>query len=149
MAEDALALVRDENREIIAALSRLGRDRADRPALLDDLAARVVAHACAAESEFDHALAEQAGEPGIAHRRNGERRRIERLLSRLKAVETTGRHFDVLLHRLTAELRAHLAEEEDIVLPDLRSTAGPAGLADLAAAFERRRRAEYERLRPR
>ncbi|WP_233515329.1 hemerythrin domain-containing protein [Marinitenerispora sediminis] len=148
ITDDALAPIRADNGELAAALTRLGRDRPARPELLDDLAARVVAHLCAAESELDRVLAREAAEPGILHRRNAARRHIEQLLSRLKAVDPAGRRFAELLRRLTADLRAHLAEEEEIVLPDLRSAVGPERLAELGAAFERRRRAEFAHLRP-
>jgi hemerythrin superfamily protein len=150
---DAVSLIMDDHRVLEGLFERLrsGADEATgtdpealagRRALVEEVAARLTAHARAEEREVYPALikADPAEDDDVDHAYH-EHHEAEHLLGKVtNLVESP--HFGHALTDFIEAVRHHVAEEEAEVLPALANAVDAATLERLGAAFERVRKAE-------
>ncbi|SDY38626.1 Hemerythrin HHE cation binding domain-containing protein [Micromonospora pattaloongensis] len=143
MTSDAVTLIRADHRIMADLLDQLRDPTGDRAPLLDQLAARLIAHGRAEEQEIYPAIVAVAPaetdevELGIA-----EHRETERKLRVLQSLNPAAAEFMPALRDLTDTVRQHVEEEEVSVLPELARLFAATDLGELGAAYDRRRRAE-------
>ncbi len=127
-------LIADDHAVLERQFQLLEAGRGDRRVLVDQIRFELALHADAEERVLYPAMA-AAGEPhGTAHARD-EHQAIKELLVVLDADEPGEPEFEDALARLIAEVRLHVADEEDTLLPLFRALAGPERMAELGREF--------------
>jgi hemerythrin-like domain-containing protein len=137
MGTDAVTLIQDDHRLLENLFEQLKAGEGDRRALLDQVAARLTAHARAEEEEVYPALtaADPAEEDDVEHAYEEHDEALHCLLKAVNLVESP--HFAQALDELVEAVRHHVEEEETEVLPALREAVDGKTLERLGAAFER------------
>jgi hypothetical protein len=137
MGTDAVTLIQDDHRLLESLFQRLQAGEGDRRALVDEVAARLTAHATAEEEEVYPALtaAEPDEEAEVEHAYREHDEAVHLLVKVVNLVESP--HFEQALDELVEAVRHHVEEEEDEVLPALRDAVDARTLARLGEAFDR------------
>ncbi|MEV1290163.1 hemerythrin domain-containing protein [Micromonospora sp. NPDC049679] len=143
MASDAVTLIRADHHILTGLLEQLRDTSNDRTALLEQVAARLIAHDRAEEQEIYPAIVAVApAEFDEVQFGIEEHRETERKLRVLQALDPATAEFTPALRELIDAVGQHVYEEEESMLPELARLLDPAGLRELGAAYQRRRLAE-------
>jgi hypothetical protein len=119
MGTDAVTLIRNDHRLLESLFQRLQEGGRDRRALVDEIAARLTAHAQAEEEEVYPAItaADPAEEDEVEHAYHEHDEAMHLLLKVVNLVDSP--HFDQAVTDLVKAVRHHVDEEESEVLPAL------------------------------
>lgn len=140
MASDAVTVIQNDHRVMEALFEELRDPASDRPALLDEVAARFAAHARAEEEQVYPALVEaDPSQADDVHHGLDEHHEAEELLEELRATALDSPAFDEVLDEFVAAVSHHVEEEESELLPRLAESVGKARLQELGRAFEQAR----------
>jgi hemerythrin superfamily protein len=139
MSSDAVTLIKKDHRLLEGLFERLATSMGDRRPLVDEVVARLAAHARAEEREVYPAIADidpqERAEVDHAFHEHAE---AEHLLTKVRNLIESP-HFDQALTEFIAAVQHHVREEETEVLPVLEHAVDSATLARLGAAFEQSR----------
>jgi hemerythrin superfamily protein len=140
MASDAVSLIEQDHREMEALFDRVLAGDGDRQALVDEITARLTAHARAEEEEVYPAItkADPSEEAEVDHAYD-EHHEAEHLLRKARNLVATA-HFEDAFTAFVGAVKHHVQEEETEVLPALRDAVDAKTLVRLGAAFDRVRR---------
>lgn len=143
---DVLDLILDDHRRFEALLRDLRNSESDRSALLEELAALLVAHAEAEEAEVyptlrvTDAIDADEAEHGAHEHDEGH----IALLDLMEVDDVDSDEFSEALHELGEALSHHLDEEERTILNPARETMDLAERESLGAAFLTARQARLD-----
>jgi hemerythrin superfamily protein len=117
---DIVEIIKEQHRQVDDLLSQAEEDGADTVALLEEVARMLLPHSAAEEDFVYPAIREQAGEAG-EEVRDGveEHHQIEEMLKNLLAGSPDDPGYDGTLAAIIGELRHHVQEEEEDLLPIL------------------------------
>jgi hemerythrin superfamily protein len=137
MTTDVVTLIRDDHKLLTGLFDKLQAGEGDRRALVDEVTARLGAHAHAEEREVYPAI-EKAAPDEADEVKHGyaEHREAEHLLGKVRNL-VESEHFDQALDEFVQAVKHHVEEEECDILPALRAAADKKTLAQLGAAFTR------------
>src|SRR3712207_9481325 len=97
MTSDAVTMIKNDHRVMESLFEKLKDPSSDRPALLEEVAARLNAHARAEEERVYPALVRaEPSEADEVHHGVEEHHEAEELLERLRATDPSGAQFDKL-----------------------------------------------------
>jgi hemerythrin superfamily protein len=141
MGTDAVTLIRNDHRLLESLFQRLQEGGRDRRALVEEIAARLTAHAQAEEEEVYPAItaADPAEEDEVEHAYHEHDEAMHLLLKVVNLVDSP--HFDQAVTDLVEAVRHHVDEEESGVLPALGDAVDGETLERLGEAFDRVRAA--------
>lgn len=142
MAPDAVTLIKNDHRILEGLFEQLEAGSGDRRALVEEVVARLTAHAYAEEREVYPATikADPQEQDEVDHAYH-EHHEAEHLLKKVhNLIESP--HFDQALTEFVASVKHHVQEEETKVLPALQKAVDAATLERLGAAFEQARARE-------
>jgi hemerythrin superfamily protein len=143
MAEDAITLITRDHREMEQLFEQLRTEKEDRPALLEQVGAMLLAHSRAEEEKvYPELTAASPGEKEEVHHGAQEHAEAEQILHRLERTDPKSSEFDKVLSELVDAVSHHIEEEESEILPSLEETLGQAKLEELGRAFMERREQE-------
>jgi hemerythrin superfamily protein len=139
MAADAITLIEQDHRALEALFDQVTAGEGDRVALVEEITARLTAHARAEEAEVYPAVVQaDPGEDEEVEHAHDEHYEAEHLLRKVRNL-TASPHFEEAFEAFVAAVRHHVEEEEKQVLPALREAVDKATLERLGNAFERAR----------
>jgi hemerythrin superfamily protein len=139
MAADAVTLIEEDHRALEALFARVTAGDGDRVALVEEITARLDAHARAEEAEVYPAItqADPDEDEEVDHAYD-EHLEAEHLLRKARNL-TASPHFDEAFEAFVAAVRHHVEEEEQDILPALRAAVDRTRLEQLGAAFDKAR----------
>jgi hemerythrin superfamily protein len=139
MAADAITLIEQDHRALEALFGQVTAGEGDRVTLIQEITARLTAHARAEEAEVYPAIIQaQPREDEEVEHAHHEHHEAEHLLRKARNL-TASPHFDEAFDAFAAAVRHHVEEEEQQILPMLGKTVDTATLERLGAAFEQAR----------
>lgn len=143
MSEDVVELILADHRRFEDLLRTLRSNEGDRSTALGELAAVLVAHAEAEESEVYPVLRKLSAEDAedVDHGAEEHNEGHEALLALMECYEVGGDEWNSRLEELSESLTHHLDEEERTVLNDARNEVNAERRAELGKAFTAKRRA--------
>ena len=125
--------------------SSSGSDRRD---LMAQIVHELSVHAAAEEQVVYPALRDAPGGRGLVDRALDDHQLMKEALVALEHLEPGEPEFQDQFDRLVSAVRAHVPEEEQGLLPKLRTTVGPEKMDDLAEKFEHAKRTAPARPHP-
>ncbi|MEJ2854942.1 MULTISPECIES: hemerythrin domain-containing protein [unclassified Saccharothrix] len=137
MATDVVELILNDHRRFEELFRELRDRSSDRPALLAELAALLVAHAEAEESEVYPALKryKEVDDEEVDHGAEEHAEGHQALLALMEVADTESEEWEAKLEELVEALNHHVDEEERTILNDARSEVPEARRAELGKAF--------------
>jgi hemerythrin superfamily protein len=139
MAADAITLIEQDHRALEALFGQVTAGEGDRVALIEQITARLTAHARAEEAEVYPAIVQaQPSEDDEVEHAHDEHHEAEHLLRKARNL-TASPHFEEAFEAFVAAVRHHVEEEEQQILPALRKAVDTATLEQLGTAFEQTR----------
>lgn len=135
MAKDVVDLIIADHREVERLFEVLKNDPSQRPLVLPQVTALLVAHSRAEEAEVYPVARHEAGEADEVAHSQEEHVQAEGVLAKLAAMEPTDQSYASTLKELIGAVSHHVEEEETSVLPGLRTHLDGRRLAELADAF--------------
>ncbi|TDD90825.1 hemerythrin domain-containing protein [Saccharopolyspora karakumensis] len=139
MSEDVVELILADHRRFEDLLRTLRSSAGDRRYALGEIAALLVAHAEAEESEVYPVLRKLSAED-VDHGAEEHAEGHEALWALMECDEPGSEEWDSRLEELSESLTHHLDEEERTVLNDARAQVDADHRAELGRAFTARRR---------
>jgi hemerythrin superfamily protein len=135
MASDAVTLIMNDHRMLEKLFEQVQSGSGDRKTLVDEIAARLTAHARAEEQKVYPALTKaDPGESDEVEHAYHEHDEAEELLEKVvKNVDSP--QFDRIFAEFVKAVEHHVEEEESEVLPALREAVDKASLDKLGDAF--------------
>jgi hemerythrin-like domain-containing protein len=146
MKSDAVTLIKNDHRLLEHLFVQLQDGKADRRALVDQITARLTAHAQAEEQQVYPAI--RKADPGEADEIDHaytEHAEAMHLLQKVRNL-TGSPHLDEAVNAFVAAVKRHVEEEERDVLPALQQAVDAATLERLGAAFAKDRAAVLRRM---
>jgi hemerythrin superfamily protein len=142
MAADAVTLIMNDHRLLEGLLTQLAADQGDRHALVEEITARLTAHARAEEQEVYPAITQVDPDekPEVDHAYE-EHMEAEHELAKVRNLIASP-HFGDAVTGFIAAVQHHVEEEENEVLPRLREAVASDELQRLGAAFAQARARE-------
>jgi hemerythrin superfamily protein len=142
MAADAVTLIKKDHRLLEGLFAQLTADQGDRHALVEEITARLTAHARAEEQEVYPAIteADPDEEPDVDHAYD-EHLQAEHELAKVRNLIASP-HFGDAVTAFVAAVKHHVEEEENEVLPRLQEAVDADTLQRLGAAFAQARARE-------
>lgn len=136
MTDDVVTLIKAQHREMERLLDQAAQEDADTLALLRQVNELLIPHSEAEES-FVYPAIEKADPEEAEEIQDGaaEHHHIEELLSQLLQEDPDDPGYDGKLAAMVGELRHHVEEEEQDLLPVLETKASSQTRATLAARF--------------
>jgi len=139
--DDLVSVITKDHREVelILAELQLGEGTPQhRRDLADQLTTELVRHSVA-EEMYVYPAARKALADGndVADQKIAEHAEVERLLKDFEGVDATDPQFDDLIGRVIAEVRHHVQEEEQQLLPRLQDACSTAELLELGRMLVR------------
>ncbi|MFI9812351.1 hemerythrin domain-containing protein [Saccharothrix variisporea] len=137
MATDVVELILNDHRRFEELFRELRDRSSDRPALLAELAALLVAHAEAEESEVYPALKryKRVDDEEVDHGAEEHAEGHQALLALMEVADTESEEWESKLEELVEALNHHVDEEERTILNDARSEVPDDRRAELGRAF--------------
>ncbi|MCT2581551.1 hemerythrin domain-containing protein [Actinophytocola gossypii] len=149
--QDLVDAIVSDHREFEAVFDEIeaSGDPRMRRELVEHVIAGLVRHSVA-EEEYLYPTARKALPDGdkIADHEIEEHAEAEQLMKEIENTEATDPKFDELVGKLIAEIRHHLSDEEEDLLPKLRKACSQQDLRDLGEKFERAKRMAPTRPHP-
>ena len=133
-SDDVIAILTRDHRDVQALFDELtrtgyGTDPKHRKDLVDRVTIELVRHATAEEQLFYPAVRLNVdGGADLADHEIAEHAQIERSLKELAGMQPGDEAFEPTLQHLIALVNAHIAEEEQILFPELRAVCTPEDL---------------------
>jgi hemerythrin-like domain-containing protein len=145
MTSDAVTLIKNDHRLLEDLFAQLQAGKGDRQKLVDEITARLTAHAEAEEQQVYPAIkkADPGEADGVDHAYT-EHAQAMHLLRKVRNL-TGSPHFDEAVNAFVAAVKHHVDEEESDVLPALQRAVDAATLERLGAAFTEDRAAILRR----
>jgi hemerythrin superfamily protein len=136
MTDDVVTLIKAQHREMERLLDQAAEEDADTLALLRQVNELLIPHSEAEES-FVYPAIEKADPEEAEEVQDGaaEHHHIEELLGQLLEEDPDDPGYDGKLAAMVGELRHHIEEEEQELLPVLETKASSEKRADLATRF--------------
>jgi hemerythrin superfamily protein len=131
---DVVDLILSDHREV-ERLFDLLRDPATRAQNVPVLVTLLTAHSRAEEAEVYPAARDEAGAADDVAHSQAEHAEADELLAKLQGCDPESADFDAVLSELVDAVTHHVEEEEDKVLPAMRSGLDGARRVELAEAF--------------
>jgi hemerythrin-like domain-containing protein len=139
MAADAITLITEDHRLLDGLLERLLQDDVDRLAVVEEITARLTAHARAEEREvYPSIMKADPNEADEVEHAYEEHVEAEHDLRKVRNLIGSP-HFEEAAAAFVAAVRHHVEEEESEVLPALQNAVDTATLRRLGAAFAKER----------
>lgn len=136
MADDIVTVIKDQHRRIESLLDQASEEGADTRALLRQVSDLLVPHSEAEESfVYPTIKAKDSSESEEVKDGTAEHHHIEGTLQELLAEDPDGPGYDGKLAGMVGELRHHIEEEEQDLLPVLTEKASAEERAELARRF--------------
>ncbi|HEX6497490.1 MAG TPA: hemerythrin domain-containing protein [Micromonosporaceae bacterium] len=137
---DVIAVLIEDHREVEQMFSELESGTGDpehRRQVANAVIAELVRHSVA-EEEYLYPVTRDVLPDGdrIADEEIREHAQAERTMKEIEGVDATDARFDEMLGSLMAEIRHHIAEEENMLFPRLRETCPPERLMELGRKVE-------------
>ena len=137
---NVIDLITEDHREVEGLFQRIesgveSGDEEDVQGLVEQVADLLVAHSKAESAVVYPAIEEATDEDEEIKDSRAEHEHIEGMLQEIRAMEPGSPGFDGLLAALTAEVRHHVEEEEQEILPAFRESAGADRLEELGERF--------------
>lgn len=137
---DVIAVLIEDHREVEQMFSDLESGTGDaehRRQMANAVIAELVRHSVA-EEEYLYPVTRDVLPDGdhIADEEIREHAGAERTMKEIEGVDATDARFDELLGSLMAEIRHHIAEEENMLFPRLREACGSERLMELGRKVE-------------
>ena len=133
--DDVIAELIVDHREVDEMLTKLQGDELspeDRQDGMEHVIAELVRHAIAEESYLYPAIEDRVPNGKvIAAKERADHQEVEELLKQLEGEDPHAPESRPLVKRLTTQLRAHIADEEDNLFPALRAVYSEQELKDL------------------
>jgi hemerythrin superfamily protein len=140
MALDAVSAITQDHRVMERLFEKCRTDKANRPALVAEIKARLKAHSIAEEERVYNEIVKAApGEYGEVHHGVEEHRAAEELLGKVASADPDSAGFDAALAAFVEAVQHHVEEEESDLLPTLEDAVDARKLEELGTAFEQRR----------
>jgi len=135
---DIISVIKEQHRLVDRLLEQAAEEGADTAALIQQVADHLLPHSEAEES-FVYPTIRKKSEDAGDEVKDGveEHHHIEDMLRSLLAQQPGDPGYDGTLAALTAELRHHVEEEEEDLLPVLQEKSSPEELERLGQRFER------------
>ena len=134
---DVVDLIMADHREVERVYEPLRATPEKRPGLLPVLTATLAAHSRAEESEVYPVAKDEAGIADDVEHSQEEHLLADTILTQLSEADPTSTEFDSTLAQLVEAVSHHIREEEEKVLPALRSGLDTGRLEQLGEAFTR------------
>ncbi|GII21791.1 hemerythrin domain-containing protein [Planosporangium mesophilum] len=142
MASDAVTLIMNDHRLMESMFEQVQAGEGDRRALVEEIAARLTAHARAEEKKVYPALARaEPSEKDEVHHGVDEHHEAEELLEKVMQ-NLDSPKFDQMFSEFAQAVKHHVEEEESEILPALRDAVDRSTLEQLGDEFMRARLAE-------
>ncbi|MFC6092750.1 hemerythrin domain-containing protein [Saccharothrix lopnurensis] len=137
MATDVVELILEDHRRFEELFRQLRDRNSDRTALLGELAALLVAHAEAEESEVYPALKryKEVDNDEVDHGAEEHAEGHQALLALMEVTDTESEDWESKLEELVEALNHHVDEEERTILNDAREQVEDARRAELGKLF--------------
>ncbi|MEJ7706581.1 MAG: hemerythrin domain-containing protein [Nocardioidaceae bacterium] len=135
MPQDVVDLIMADHREVERLFDKMREDPESRLLLLPTVSTLLIAHSRAEEAEVYPAARDEAGEHDEVAHSQEEHAEAEELLVKLKQMDFGSADFDSTLEELAEAVLHHVEEEEESVLPGLRTSLSPERLQELGDAF--------------
>ncbi|MFV2120863.1 hemerythrin domain-containing protein [Streptomyces sp. Act-28] len=119
MAEDVIAMIKNDHRELERLFEMMKKEKSSRPLALPLAVAMLEAHSRAEEEHVYPALAEEAGEKDEVEHATEEHHEAEHLGKHLLELDWRSQEFDQELEKWVDAVRHHVQEEEEELLPVL------------------------------
>ena len=143
MAEDAITLITRDHREMERLFEQLKTQKDDRPRLVEQVGAMLLAHSRAEEEKvYPEIVASSPDEQDEVYHGAQEHAEAEQILHRLERADPQSAQFDEILTEFVEAVSHHVEEEESEILPALADAVGQAKLEELGRAFWERREQE-------
>ena len=143
MAADAITLITEDHRLLDGLFERLLQDDADRLAVVEEITARLTAHARAEEREVYPTIKKADPDTDEVEHAYEEHLEAEHQLRKVRNLIGSP-HFEEAAAAFVAAVRHHVEEEESEVLPALQNAVDTATLRRLGAAFAKERDQELK-----
>jgi len=141
MSSDVVTVIKNDHRLLEQLFEQLKSGEGDRRALLDEVEARLSAHARAEEGEVYPVVAQAAGEGEEVEHGTFEHLEAEHKLQKVRNLIDSP-HFEQARDEFIAAVAHHVEEEESEILPALEKATDGKARERLGAAFERVRLGE-------
>ncbi|SEG07244.1 Hemerythrin HHE cation binding domain-containing protein [Thermomonospora echinospora] len=150
---DVIAVLTHDHRELEELFDRFTAlpvtDTRTRREVTDQVIIELVRHAVAEEQYLYPAVRRHLPDGDrIADKEIADHAAAERTMKELERIDTGDHRFDDVFGRLEREVREHIAEEEDLLFPRLRSVCDGETLVDLGAKVERAKKTAPTRPHP-
>lgn len=140
---DVIAILEHDHREVEAMFAELESlrgassqpQRARRKDLADQVVIELVRHSVAEEAEVYPVVKERISDTEAEHAKH-EHAEAEQTMKRLDGLDPDDPEFDTVLAELMREIRAHVAEEEGQMFPQLRAAFTPEELVRMGRRVE-------------
>ena len=141
MADDVVDVIKAQHREVDRLLEEAASEGSDTAALLREVGEMLTAHSRAEESFVYPAIGQRAPkeEGEQVHDSLAEHQHIDQLLQELLAGDPDEPGFDGKLAALVGEIRHHVEEEEEELLPQSEKILGKERLARLGEELAARK----------
>ncbi|EKX60030.1 hemerythrin HHE cation-binding protein [Streptomyces ipomoeae] len=139
MANDLIAMVTTDHRELQRLFDMMKSDKSSRPLALPLAVAMLEAHSEAEEDRVYPAVAREAGEKEEAEHAAEEHHQAESLGRHLLEMDWESEEFDRALEEWVGAVVHHIEEEENEILPALGEAVGDDRLRALGLEFAARR----------
>ncbi|GAA1787697.1 hemerythrin domain-containing protein [Planosporangium flavigriseum] len=135
MASDAVTLIMNDHRMLEDLFEQVQSGKGDRRALVEEIAARLMAHAQAEEKKVYPALTKaDPSEKDEVHHGYEEHDEAEQLLKKAQQ-NIDSPQFEQMFTEFVNAVKHHVEEEESEILPALRDAVDKAKLEQLGQAF--------------
>lgn len=139
---DAVTEIKHDHRTLAGLVDRLADPYGDRTALVEETAARLIAHLRAEEKVHPLLAGSELGEYAGAHRGVPASGEAEERLRILRATDPNSADFDNALREFATTLERHTIAEESDILLHVYDRVDPDALRLASAAFAERRAEE-------
>ncbi|MFJ5531876.1 hemerythrin domain-containing protein [Streptomyces sp. NPDC093261] len=146
---DELVTDHREVEELFGRIEALSPGDKDRKVYADQATMELVRHSVAEEAYLYPAVREYVADgDAIADKEIEDHSKAERIMKDLESHEADDPEFDRLIGMLMAEIRSHVADEEENLFPRLRAAASAEALDDLGEKVRRAKKTAPTRPHP-
>jgi hemerythrin superfamily protein len=135
MPKDVVDLIMADHREVERLFDELKNKPEARPLLLPTLSSLLIAHSRAEEAEVYPVARDEAGVADEVAHSQEEHVEAEEILLKLRKTDPDSDEFESTLDELVDAVTHHVEEEEESVLPGIKSGLSDQRRAELADAF--------------
>jgi acetyl esterase len=135
--QDVAQIIADDHRNVEQLFAQLESGEGDRRRLVDQVSGKLSAHAAAEEQVVYPAIRDMvAGGGAMADQAIAEHKTMKQALAKLEQGQPGDLEFENTLTALMDAVRSHVPEEENELLPALRTTIGEDKMQELGKIFD-------------